>query len=122
MNTFVMAVTPEEIERILNELEASRASRKRAWEILQDLRRLLKATPGVQLPPPSRKTIDAEGTIIIDAVRQAIRQRTIALEDLLKAISGFRKCVQESEAPLGANYAQAVQHLNKAIDRTDRLL
>src|SRR5262249_26431304 len=117
-----MAVATEEIERLLNELEASRASRKRAWEILQELRRLLKATPSVELPAAPRRTIDAQGTVIIDAVGQAIRRRTIALEDLVKAIARFRKCLEESPEPISANYPQALQSLNRAIERTDRLL
>jgi hypothetical protein len=44
-----MSVTPEEIRKILDELEASRASRKRAWENLQEIRWVLKETTGVDL-------------------------------------------------------------------------
>jgi hypothetical protein len=41
------------IENLPAELEASRASRKRAWENLQEMRRMLKDTAGIELPPPA---------------------------------------------------------------------
>jgi hypothetical protein len=37
-----MSATPQAIRKILDELEASRASRKRAWENLQEIRWILK--------------------------------------------------------------------------------
>jgi hypothetical protein len=58
---FAMSITPREIQRLIVELEASRSSRKRAWGILQDIRWVLTDTPGIELPPPARKTIDLEG-------------------------------------------------------------
>jgi hypothetical protein len=42
MNTIKMSATPQAIRKILDELEASRASRKRAWENLQEIRWILK--------------------------------------------------------------------------------
>jgi hypothetical protein len=76
---------------MLDELDASRASRKRAWENLQDIRWVLKDAPGFELPPPARKTIDIEGRIVKDGVRKAIKDRQIALDGLVKAIQEFRK-------------------------------
>jgi hypothetical protein len=35
-------MTPKELQDLLDELEASRASRKRAWENLQEIRWVLK--------------------------------------------------------------------------------
>jgi hypothetical protein len=55
-----MSITPEALQLLLEELAASRASRKRAWENLQELRWVLKDAVGVELPPPERKTIDLE--------------------------------------------------------------
>jgi hypothetical protein len=48
---------------MLDELKASRASCKRAWEILQEIRWVLKDVAGLELPPPARKTIDLEGRV-----------------------------------------------------------
>jgi hypothetical protein len=44
-----MATTPEALQKLLDELEVSRASRKRAWENLQEVRWVLKDTAGVEL-------------------------------------------------------------------------
>jgi hypothetical protein len=54
-------MTPKAIQDLLDELDASRASRKRAWDNLQELRWVLKDVAGVELPGPERKTIDLEG-------------------------------------------------------------
>jgi hypothetical protein len=53
-----MSLNPQDLQRMPDELEASRASRKRAWENLQELRWVLKDTAGMELPAPARKTID----------------------------------------------------------------
>src|SRR5271165_6180019 len=92
-----MSLSPKELQDVLDELEASRASRKRAWENLQEIRWVLKETAGVELPPPARKTIDLEGRIVRDGVRKALKDRQLAVDDLVKAIREFQKfTVQES--------------------------
>ena len=47
-----MPETPEGLQDLLDELESSRASRRRAWENLQEIRWVFKDTAGVELPPP----------------------------------------------------------------------
>jgi|SRR5580704_5243994 hypothetical protein len=58
-----MSIDPQDLQKTLGELEASRSSRRRAWENLQEIRRVLKDTAGVELPPPAKKTIDLEGRL-----------------------------------------------------------
>jgi len=107
---------------MLDELEASRASRKRAWENLQELRWVLKDVTGMELPPPARKTIDLEGRLVKDGVRKAVLDRQIALTDLVHAIREYRKLADTTPLTLqGSDYAHAVQELNKAIDRAEAL-
>jgi hypothetical protein len=84
-------MTPQELQKVLDELEASRSSRKRAWDNLQEIRRVLKDSAGMDLPPPAKKTIDLEGRLIKDGVRKAIRDRQNALHDLVQAINQYRK-------------------------------
>ena len=60
LNIFAMSMTPKALQDLLDELEASRASRKRAWAILQEIRWVLKDVAGIEIPPPARKTIDLE--------------------------------------------------------------
>jgi hypothetical protein len=117
-----MSITPQAVQELLDELEASRASRKRAWDNLQEIRWVLKDVAGVELPPPARKTIDLEGRIVKDGVRKTVKDRQIALDILLKAIREFRKYTDEPLTLRGSDYAHALQELNKAIDRADGLL
>jgi hypothetical protein len=63
-------MTPQELQKVLDELQESRSSRKRAWENLQELRWVLQDSAGMKLPPPARKTIDLEGKLIKDGVRK----------------------------------------------------
>ena len=117
-----MSLNPKELQDVLDELEASRSSRKRAWENLQEIRWVLKDAAGVELPPPARKTIDLEGRIVKDGVRKALKDRQLAVDDLVKAIREFRKFTDQPLTLRGSDYAHAVQELNKAIDRGAELL
>lgn len=106
---------------LLEELTASRQSRKRAWENLQEIRWVIKDTTGIDLPPP-RKTIDAEGSLIVDAVRKAVRERQGALTDLIRAIRAFQNADQHPLNKQESGYAQVLHKLHGAIDRAERLV
>ena len=56
-----MSITPKAIQDLLDELEASKQSRLRAWKVLQRLRLVLSEAGNVTIPPPAQKTVDAEG-------------------------------------------------------------
>jgi hypothetical protein len=116
-------MTPQKLQDLLDELEASRASRKRAWENLAEIRWVIKDTCGIDLPRPARKTIDLEGRIVKDGVRKALRDRQLALAELVHAIRHYRKIADSKPLTLqGSEYAHAVHELNKAIDRAEELL
>jgi hypothetical protein len=117
-----MSFTPRAIQDLLDELEASRASRKRAWEILQEIRWVLKDVTGMEPPPAAKKSIDAEGRIVKDGVRRALQARQKAVTDLVHAIREYRKLGDQPLTLRGSEYAHAVQELNKAIDRAEELL
>ena len=118
-----MSITPQDLQKLLDEREASRASRKRAWENLQEIRWVLKDVTGVDLPPPARKTIDLEGRVVKDGVRTALRDRQDALSELVEAIGKYRKLSEKTPLTLqGADFAQAVEDLDKAIDRAEGLM
>ena len=61
MNAITMSFTPKAIQDLLDELEASKQSRLRAWSVLQRLRMVLSEMGSVAIPPPAKKTFDAEG-------------------------------------------------------------
>ena len=116
-------MTPPELQNLLDELEKSKASRRRAWENLQEIRWVLKDTTGTELPAPERKMIDLEGRIIKDGVRKALRDRQLALAELVHAIRQYRTIAESKPLTLqGSDYAHAVQELNKAIDRAGGFL
>src|SRR6478735_6271555 len=97
-----MSITPEALQKLLDERDASRASRKRAWENLQEFRWVLKDTARIELPPPARKTIDLEGRLVKDGVPKAIQDRQIALTDLVQAIREYRKLAESTPLTLQA--------------------
>jgi hypothetical protein len=118
-----MSITPQDLQKLLDEREASRASRKRAWENLQEIRWVIKDITGIELPPPARKTIDLEGRVVKDGVRTALRDRQEALIELIEAIRKYRKLAEKTPLTLqGSDFAQAVEDLNKAIHRAEGLL
>jgi len=117
-----MSITPKAIQDLLDELDASRASRKRAWELLQELRWVLKDIAGVETPYPERKTIDLEGRVIKEAIRKALRERQCAIAELIRAIKEYRKLADQPLTLRDSVYAEAVQNLKKAIEKADRLL
>ena len=57
-----------------------------------------------------------------DGVRKVVKDRQLALGDLVKAIREFRKFTDRPLTLRGSDYAHAVQELNKAIDRAGNLL
>src|ERR1700722_4167041 len=122
MNILIMSITPQALQDLLDELEASRASRKRAWEILQEIRWVLKDTTGMEAQHPARKTIDLEGRLVKDAVRKTLQDRQNALTHLIHAICEYRKLADQPLTLRGAEYAHAVRELNQAIDRAEQLL
>jgi hypothetical protein len=116
-------MTAQELQKVLDELEASRSSRKRAWEILQELRWVLQDSAGMKLPAPAKKTIDLEGRLIKDGVRKAIRNRQDSLHELVNAINQYRTLSEREPLALqNSDYAHALLELNKAIDHAEGLL
>src|SRR5271157_6283463 len=114
-----MSLSPKEPQELLYELGASRASRKRAWENLQEICWVLKDTTGIDLPAPARKTIDLEGRLVKDGVRKTLQERQKVLRDLVQAIREFRKLSDQPLTLRGSEYAHSVLELNKAIERAD---
>jgi hypothetical protein len=111
---------PQELQSLLDEVEASRASRRRAWENLQEIRWVIKDVCGTELPPPPRKTIDLEGRVVKDGVRKALRDRRDALSELVDAVRLYRKLADKM--PREADYAKSIEQLDAAIARADRLV
>jgi hypothetical protein len=73
MNTFHVSITPKAIQDLLDELEASKQSRLRAWNVLQRLRLVLSEARNVAIPAQTQKTFDAEGEALEHALTKSFR-------------------------------------------------
>ena len=122
MNTVGVSIDPNEILALVREVERSRASRRRAWDNLQEIRWVLKDVAQIEVPPAPRKTIDAEGRIVKDAVRKALRERQEALETLVGAVKEYKRLATHPESIRGSEYAQAIHALGKALDMAELLI
>jgi hypothetical protein len=107
-----VSLDPKELQDLLDELKASRASRKTAWNILQELRGILNEH-GVSLAPPAVRNVGVEGRLVRDGVRKALTNRRTVIENLSKAIGEYRES--------GGDHA-SVHALNKALERSELIL
>src|ERR1700738_4510878 len=81
-----MSITPKAIQDLLDELEASKQSRLRAWSVLQRLRMVLSEMGSVAIPSPAQKTFDAEGEALEHALRKSFRLRNDAIKSLCSSV------------------------------------
>ena len=105
----------------MEELESSRQSRLRAWEALQKFRATLSDLAGIAIPPPPRKTFEAEGKVLNDALRRTLQERNAALRNVHTAVKKFEPYLQHSDLR-GSEYAHALQDLKKALGQANELL
>jgi hypothetical protein len=69
-----MGINPQAIQDLLDELEESKQSRLRAWNVLQRLRLVLSQLGNMEIPPPALKTFDAEGEALEHALAKSLRR------------------------------------------------
>src|SRR5260370_37101320 len=115
-----MSITPKAIQDLLDELEASKQSRLRAWNVLERLRLVLSEVGGVAIPPPAQKTFDAEGQILEHALTKSFRIRNEAIKSLCSSVRRFRDATIKEECK--PDYPHALQALWKALDRAEDLI
>jgi hypothetical protein len=97
MNASRMSIIPQAIQDLLDELESSKQSRLRAWNVLQGLRLLLSELGNVAIPPPAQKTFDAEGEVLEHALTKSFRIRNDAIESLCSSVRRFRDATIKEE-------------------------
>jgi hypothetical protein len=120
MNTNRMSITPKAIQDLLEELEASKQSRLRAWNALQRLRLVLSEVGNVAIPTPTQKTFEAEGEILEHALTKSFRIRNEAIKSLCSSVRRFRDATIKEECK--SDYPHALQALWKALDRAEDLI
>jgi hypothetical protein len=80
-----MKVTPQAIQELFDELEASRQSGRRAWDILQRLRVILVDRGRVKIAAAEKKTFETEGALLEKAITNRINDRAAVLKRLADA-------------------------------------
>src|ERR1700726_770922 len=115
-----MSITPKAIQDLLDELEASKQSRLRAWNALQRLRLVLSEAGNITIPPPAQKTFDAEGEVLERALTKTLHLRNDAIKSLSSSVRRFRDATIKEECK--SDYPQALQALWKALDRAEDLI
>jgi hypothetical protein len=115
-----MSITPKAIQDLLDELEASKQSRLRAWNVLQRLRLVLSESGNIAIPPPAQKTFDAEGEILERALTKSLRSRNDAIKSLCSSVHRFRDATIKEECK--SDYPHAVEALDRALDRVQELI
>ena len=88
----------KDVLAFVKELERSRASPKRAWETLLEIKWALKDIAGIEVPPAQTKSIDADGRVVEKAVRKALKESQGALTRLVTAMTGNFRCVDDPVA------------------------
>jgi hypothetical protein len=115
-----VAITPKAIQDLLDELEASKQSRLRAWHVLQRLRAILSELGNVAISPPKQKTFELEGEMLEHALTKCLRTRNDALRNLCSSVRRFRDATLTDECR--AEYPQALQSMLKALDRAEEVI
>ncbi len=84
---------------------------------------MIKDITGIELPPaPGRRSI-SKADLLRTACVQFSRDCQDALSELIEATRKYRKLAEKTPLTLqGSDFAQAVEELNKAIDRADGLM
>ena len=93
-----MSITPKAIQDVLDELEASKQSRLRAWDVLQRLRSVLSEAGNIAIPAPAQKTFDAEGEVLEHALTKSFRIRRGDQESVFASSAISRRHHQRSQA------------------------
>jgi len=115
-----MLITPKAIQDLLDELEASKQSRMRAWNALQRFRSVLSEAGHVAIPASVQKTFDEEGAILENALTKSFRIRNDAIKSLCSSVRRFRDATIKEECK--CDYPHALQALWKALDRAEDLI
>jgi hypothetical protein len=93
-----MSITPKAIQDLLDELEALKQSRLRAWKALQRLRPVLSEVGNVAIPAPAQMTFNAEGEILERALTKSFRIRNEAMKSLCSSVRRFRDATIKEES------------------------
>ena len=114
-----MSLTPDAIRQLLDELEANRRSRKRAWATLQRLRKFLEAN-GARISIPDDRNFETEGEAIESGPRRTVESRDMVMRSLIRAVYRFRDATLVAEKK--EDFGNALQNLYRELERAEDLV
>jgi hypothetical protein len=113
-----MSRSPD-VQRLLDELEANRQSRKSAWATLQRLRKFLEEN-GARIGTPDERTFETEGEAIESGLRRTIAGRDMVMRSLIRAVYRFRDATLVAEKK--DDFGSALQNLYRELERAENLV
>jgi hypothetical protein len=105
--------------KLLDELEANRQSRKRAWATLQRLRKFLEEH-GTRIATPEDRSFETEGEAIESGLRRTVEGQATAMRSLIRAVYRFRDATLVAEKK--DDFGNALQNLYRELERAENLV
>jgi hypothetical protein len=118
LNTSSLGATPDAILRLLDELEANRQSRRKAWATLQRSRKFLEAN-GTRVSSPDDRSFESEGEVIETGLRRTIEGRDMVMRSLIGAVYRLRDATVVAEKN---DFGNAPQNLYRELERAENLV
>jgi hypothetical protein len=107
-----MARSPD-LQKLLEELEANRQSRKKAWATLQRLRKLLEEH-GTRIATPADRSFETEGEVIESGFRRTLQARDTVMRNVIQAAYRFRDAALIADKK--EDFGSALQNLYHALE------
>ncbi len=114
-----MSVTPDAIQKLLDDLEANRRSRRTAWATLQRLRKFLEAN-GTRISIPDDRNFETEGEAIESGLRRTVEGRDVVMRNLIRAVYRFRDATLVADKK--DDFSNALQNLYRELERAEDLV
>ena len=108
-----------DVQRLLDELEANRQSRKSAWATLQRLRKFLEQH-GTRIGTPEGRTFETEREVIEPGFRRTLEGRDVVMRSLIRAVYRFRDATLVAEKK--DDFGSALQNLYRELERAEDLV
>ena len=94
VNMFVARIYPQAIQELFDELQSSKQSRLRAWQVLQKIRAALNEEGAIQISPPAQKTFEGEGDRLTTALGNVLSQSQCRVE---RSRDGYRYSILQAQ-------------------------
>jgi hypothetical protein len=114
-----MKVTPQAIQELFDELEASRQARRRAWEVLQRLPAILVKCGRVRIATPEKNSFETEGALLEKAITKCINDRAAVLKRLADAARRVDKAAFGDQSNFGPAHQALLKVLDEAAEYMD---